>query len=153
MIRRATTADTEVLGSLLYQVHKIHSDGRPDIFQKGTRKYSDEELAVLIADDTSPIFVYEDGEVCGYAFCIFQNEPGNDNLLPRKTLYIDDLCVDENCRSRNIGRALYEYVLDVARAAGCDAVTLNVWSFNTSAAAFYEKMGMSPLKTVMEQKL
>ena len=73
--------------------------------------------------------------------------------MDRKTLYLDDLCVDETLRGRHIGQALYRYVLDVARENGCDAVTLNVWCLNEGAVRFYEKCGMTPLKVVMEHKM
>jgi hypothetical protein len=32
-------------------------------------------------------------------------------------------------------------------------VTLNVWRVNPSAEKFYQKMGMEPLKTMMEKRL
>ena len=41
----------------------------------------------------------------------------------------------------------------VMEETGCDSVTLNVWSVNGEAAAFYERMGMKPLKTMMETRL
>ena len=66
------------------------------------------------------------------------------------TLYLDDLCVDENCRGRHVGRALYQAVLDMARRSGCYNVTLNVWSCNESAVRFYEKCGLKPQKVGLE---
>ena len=70
-----------------------------------------------------------------------------------KTLYLDDLCVDEAYRGRHVGTALYEAVLALAKESGCDRVTLNVWSLNDSAMRFYEKCGMHRLKVTMEQML
>ena len=70
-----------------------------------------------------------------------------------KTLYIDDLCVDEATRGRGVGRSLFDHVLAYAREAGCHDVTLNVWELNPGARAFYERMGMRPLKTCMETLL
>ena len=69
------------------------------------------------------------------------------------TLYIDDICVDENARGLGAGRALYERILDYAREKGCYNVTLNVWSCNPGAMAFYEKLGLVPYKIGMEQIL
>jgi len=73
--------------------------------------------------------------------------------MDMKTLYIDDLCVDEECRGRSIGRRLYQYVLDYARNSGCYNVTLNVWEGNDTARSFYEAMGLGYQKYVMEQVL
>ena len=68
----------------------------------------------------------------------------------RVTLYIDDLCVEETCRGQHIGEQLYHQVEQYARQRRCHAITLNVWAFNENAKAFYEKMGLKPLKIGME---
>ena len=70
-----------------------------------------------------------------------------------KTLYIDDLCVDEDCRGQGIGRKMYEYVRSYAKDTGCYHITLNVWEMNPRARKFYESIGMKPLKTYMEDVL
>ena len=153
-IRRAITKDIDDINKLLYQVLEVHHNGRPDIFKSNVKKYTDTELMDIIEDDTRPIFVaVENGKVIGYAFCIFQQHLQNNILTDIKTLYIDDLCVDEECRRAGIGSMLYEFVLKFAKEKSCNRVTLNVWELNQGAKAFYEKKGMSPLKTVMEQKL
>ena len=154
MIRRARNTDIDRLNELLYQVQQLHAQERPDIFKPGAKKYTSEELSAIIADDSTPIFVYEDeGVVMGYAFCIYQVTPENPQLEYRKVLYIDDLCVDAPYRRRRIGKQLFDYVLDTARENGCHSVTLNVWRVNPAAQNFYESMGMEPLKTTMETRL
>ena len=70
-----------------------------------------------------------------------------------RTLYIDDLCVDENARGRHVGEALYRHVLGFAREQGCYNVTLNVWACNESAIRFYEAMGLKTQKIGMETVL
>ena len=151
-IRRATESDMAGLNNLLNQVLMVHHKGRPDIFKANCKKYTDEELLGIIADDSRPIFVAadEDGAVMGYAFCVFQQHKDNNILTDIKTLYIDDLCVDENIRGRHIGRSLYDYVVDFAKNSGCYNVTLNVWSLNEGAMKFYEKCGLKPQKIGME---
>lgn len=154
IIRRANDNDREGVLSLLSQVLDIHSSGRPDIFKKGTVKYTGEELSAIFADDSRPVFVAEeDGNILGYCFCIFKQEKNSNILTDIKTLYIDDLCVDGNARGQGIGRALYDFSLDFAREQKCYNVTLNVWTLNGDALKFYEKMGLSPQKVVMEKIL
>lgn len=154
MIRRAENKDIDRLNEMLYQVQRLHAEGRPDIFKLGAKKYTTEELRAIIADDESPIFVYEEeGVVMGYAFCIYQVTRETPQVWYRKVLYIDDLCVDAPYRRKHIGAKLYHYVLDTARKNGCDSVTLNVWRVNPAAEQFYRKMGMQPLKTYMETRL
>ena len=151
-IRRATERDIPGLNRLLEQVLMVHHVGRPDLFKSGAKKYTDEELKEILVDDSRPIFVGvdESEEVMGYAFCIFQQHIGSHILTDIKTLYIDDLCVDETLRGQHIGRQLYDYVVQFAKDSGCYNVTLNVWSCNESAMRFYEKCGLKPQKIGME---
>ena len=153
MIRQANIVDIPRLIDLLHQVDMVHHRLRPDLFKPNTTKYSEQELALLLNNETKPIFVYDDGDVLGYAFCQIA-EVKNDRLLQdRKTLYIDDLCVDESARGKHIGKALFDYVRDYAKSIGCHAITLNVWTGNDSAIRFYQNMGMHPQKIGMEIKL
>ena len=150
-IRRAKESDIPTINKLLYQVLKVHSDARPDLFKPGTKKYTDDELKEILADDKTPVFVAEkDGSVLGYAFCVHQQYINNNNMTDIKTLYIDDLCVDEAARGAHIGKVLYEYVIDYAKKQGYYNVTLNVWADNINAVKFYEKIGLKVQKIGME---
>lgn len=151
-IRRACVQDMEGINHLLEQVLMVHHNGRPDLFKPNAKKYTDEQLMEIIQDDSRPIFVGVDAseQVLGYAFCVIQEHPDDNILTPIKTLYIDDLCVEEQLRGQHIGRQIYEYVLGYARSCGCYNVTLNVWSLNPSAMAFYESCGLKPYKVGME---
>ncbi|MBQ5590901.1 MAG: GNAT family N-acetyltransferase [Clostridia bacterium] len=153
-IRRANQSDIDRINCLLHQVLDVHYKGRPDIFKENAKKYTDDELKQIITDDERPIFVCVDEEnyVLGYAFCIIENNE-NNVLKPIKTLYIDDLCVDENMRGKHIGKSLYEYVLDYAKSIDCYNVTLNVWSCNENALSFYKKLGLDIQKIYMEKIL
>lgn len=152
-IRRAEPRDIRRIMELLSQVLEVHASGRPDLFKSGTTKYSDPELAEIIADNERPIFAAEhDGVVLGYAFCVFQRHEER-NTPNFTTLYIDDLCVDEKSRGLHVGRTLYEYVLKFAEESGCYNVTLNVWACNESAMKFYEKCGLQIQKIGMEKIL
>lgn len=154
-IRRATLRDMAGLNRLLLQVLTVHHRGRPDLFRPNAKKYTDAELAALLTDDSRPIFVCVDGDenVLGYAFCVLQQKLQDNILTDIKTLYIDDLCVEETCRGQHIGKQLYEFVLQFARENGCYNLTLNVWSCNPSAIAFYQACGLVPQKIGMEKIL
>ena len=154
-IRRVEKKDMDGINKLLQQVLMVHHIGRPDLFKAEGKKYTDEELIEIIQDDMRPIFVGvdEDDNVMGYAFCIFQQYLNSGALTDIKTLYIDDLCVDENIRGQHVGKRLYEYVLAFAKEQECYNVTLNVWAKNESAMKFYEKCGLVPQKIGMEKIL
>lgn len=151
MIRRAIEKDIPKMGDLLRQVCLVHHNGRPDIFKVG-RKYSDAELQELLQDENRPILVAVDDTdtVLGYCFCIYQQHVDNAVLTDIKTLYIDDLCVDESLRGQHIGKTLYEAAVRLAKDSGCYNLTLNVWSCNASAMRFYEAQGLTPQKVCME---
>ncbi len=152
LIRRAKEENMDGINDLLMQVCLVHHQGRPDLFKYGAKKYTDEQLKAIIHDDTRPIFVAldESNRVLGYAFCIFQQHVDDNILTDIRTLYIDDLCVDENIRGQHIGSRLYEHVLAFAKESGCYNVTLNVWSLNESAMKFYQACGLKPQKVGME---
>ena len=151
-IRRACEQDIEGINSLLLQVCLVHHKGRPDLFKYGAKKYTDNELKEILRDPGRPILVAvnEDQDVLGYAFCVFQQHKEDNILTDIKTLYIDDLCVDEGRRGQHIGSRLYEAVLSFARENGCYNVTLNVWSANEAAMKFYQACGLKPQKVGME---
>ena len=152
LCRRALEKDLRRIADLLDQVLTIHHNIRPDLFKGNCRKYNDREILALIEDDLRPIFVYEDddGVVQGYAFCVLEQHPGNNILTDIKTLYIDDLCVDEKQRGSGIGKKLYEHVIEYAKGQDCHNVTLNVWEGNDSAIGFYKNLGFKPYKYGME---
>ena len=150
MIRKANKGDIKRIIELLHQVNMVHHVIRPDLFKPNTTKYNEQELESLLNDISKPVFILDDGEVQGYAFCQITEVKDNQLLEDIKTLYIDDICVDEKARGRHVGKALYEYVRDYARSIGCNNITLNVWEGNDPALRFYQSMGMQVRKTTME---
>ena len=151
-IRRAAERDIPGIMDLLVQVDMVHHAIRPDLFNGPSVKYTVDELQVIIADDHTPVFVCVDdgGKVLGHSFCIFQQHAGHNILTDVKTLYIDDLCVDERQRGKGIGKALYDHVLAFAKENNCYNVTLNVWAGNDSALKFYQRQGLTMQKYGME---
>lgn len=152
-VRDAGRQDIGAMLDLLAQVNRVHAEGRPDLFRLGT-KYGADELAAILDDPDRPVFVAEvDGRVVGYCFCEVQRMEGDSIRRDATTLYIDDLCVDEGARGHGVGRTLYGHAVAWARERGFFDVTLNVWECNPGARAFYEALGMVPMKTCMEQVL
>ena len=150
MIRKAGKNDIKRIIELLHQVNMVHHVIRPDLFKPHTTKYSEQELEAMLGDESKPIFVFDDGEVEGYAFWQVSEVKDNQLLVDNKSLYVDDICVDENARGKHVGKALYEHVRDYAKSIGCHHITLNVWEGNDAAISFYRNMGMQVQKTTME---
>lgn len=153
-VRRAEARDIPAILDLLVQVDMVHHNGRPDLFKGPATKYGAEELERILADEETPVFVCEDeqGRVRGHGFCVMQHSGGR-LLEEHTTVYIDDICVDEAARGQGVGRVLYNHILAFAREKGAYNVTLNVWTCNPGAMAFYEKLGLTPYKVGMEKIL
>ena len=150
-IRLANEADIPRLEDLLYQVHGLHAEGRPDIFIPGCKKYTADQLREILSDPVStPVFVaVADGVLVGYCFCVRQVQTAA-SMQKISTLYIDDLCVDAAMRGKGFGKVLYDHAVEYARMNGYYNLTLNVWACNPSAMRFYEKCGLSVQKVGME---
>lgn len=151
IIRPAVESDIPRLEALLYQVHGLHAEGRPDLFIPGCKKYTADQLRGLLTDRVNtPIFAaILEGELVGYCFCVRQVQTAA-SMQKITTLYIDDLCVDAAMRGRGIGKVLYDYAVEYARENGYYNLTLNVWACNPSAMRFYEKCGLTVQKVGME---
>lgn len=152
IIRKASIYDIPQILSLLSQVLEVHAKIRPDLFISGTVKYSADELKKIIADEKTPIFVAADdsGKVLGHAFTVISVNTSQNMPTGMKSMYIDDICVDENARRMSVGKSLYEHCIAYAKGIGCYDVSLNVWEGNDSARSFYDSMGMKVRKTTLE---
>lgn len=153
-IRFAIPQDVPGILSLLRQVGEVHHQGRPDIFRSGAQKYGASQVLQMFDDPKTPIFIACEGDrVLGYCFCMLKTHLEDPVLCDHTTLYIDDLCVDENCRGQKVGSKLYYAACAFAKEKGCHSVTLNVWACNEPAMKFYESLGMKPQKIGMETLL
>ena len=155
MIRKAEIEDIPEILELLVQVNMVHHVARPDLFKGPTTKYTADELKKILLNEKTPVFVFEDetGKVRGHCFGVFEHQPDSRLMTDIKTLYIDDICVDEGSRGQHIGEALFLYAKEFARNNNCYNITLNVWEGNDSAKAFYENCGMKPQKYGLEMIL
>ena len=151
-IRLAQPKDIPDLLSLLEQLLSVHHQARPDIFKEEGSKYSGQDLENLMMQEQTPIFVYENsyGQILGHLFVTIKEVTDNPVLQPIKTLFIEDLCVDQAARGQKIGDQLYQFAVSYAKEIGCYNLTLNVWNDNEGALRFYQRQGMKPQETVME---
>lgn len=153
MIRKVEDKDYEDLVKLVYQVHELHYEHRPDIYVDGNplpKEYFDN----MLNDENALNIVFEEnGKIMG----LLMAEKKHNNAIPiakeRITYFIDDIVVDNNFRRKGIGKALYEYLLDIAKSDNVDSIELNVWAFNKSALKFYESLGMTVKNMKLEKIL
>ena len=89
---KAEERDIPRIMELLGQVLQIHADIRPDIFIPGTTKYTVDELTELLKNEKNPINVAaNEADICvGYAFCQLREQPFSNNMVPFKSIFIDE---------------------------------------------------------------
>ncbi len=148
----ANAKDCKRLIELLYVVANVHHDGRPDLFKKDSKKYDEEQLFEILEDENRPVFVCVDDKdyILGYAFCILMYHKDHSVFKEYKSLYIDDICVDENYRLHGVGKLIFEKCKEHAYITGCYNIELNVWEFNKQALRFYKSLGMETESRRME---
>lgn len=153
MIRLAKNQDIDDIIILLEEVLKVHNEIRSDLFKPIGTKYTKDQLADIIKNPLTPIYVYEeDNAVVAHLMCIFKDVKETTNSYARKELYIDDICIKDGYRGNGIGKALYEFIKQYAKDNNFDYITLNVWEGN-AAKEFYSHLGLSVRNCIMEEKI
>ena len=155
----ATKYSREELEEKIRSWEDHSTDDRPEDGQPPERQpledQSPNRKSQTVPSPKDPVFVFpdDDGHILGYIFCEAQEVAESPLRTGIRTLYIDDLCVDETARGRHVGRQLYEYAIAYAHANGFYNVTLHVWGGNDPALKFYQKMGMQNQYLCLEQIL
>jgi ribosomal protein S18 acetylase RimI-like enzyme len=151
LIRNIRPDDYEAVDHLMQQLHKVHVDGRPDLFTPLEHPYSKEEFEKLVDDDKAiSIAAEENHMVIGICFVSIRDKSG---MVSMKTAYMDDLVVAKEYQHRGIARALFVEAEKQAKELGAVRMDLMVWSFNESARKLYETLGMTPQRYIFEKKL
>jgi len=78
-----------------------------------------------------------EGAVVSVAGFRFQNL-----LVSGKTLYVDDLVTDAAARSQGHGEAMLQWLITLAREAGCEMFSLDSGTQRQEAHAFYLRQRM-----------
>jgi ribosomal protein S18 acetylase RimI-like enzyme len=96
----------------------------------------------LVRGEDAPTYVAErDGRVVGMVtLCVFRTLTG-----PKA--YLDHLVVAPDWRQRGIGRALMEYAIEQARAAGASRIDLTANTEKQAGRALYRSLGFKERDT------
>ena len=150
-IRDMRLEDYEQVDRLMAQVHKIHVEGRPDLYVDVEHIYSFEQYKEMVENEDMISILAEDEEhVLGICFVSMR---ARTCMVKRRTAYMEDLCVDQNYRGNGLGKTLFLYAKEKAKEMGAERLDLMVWEFNEDAKRFYEKMGMKPQRYIYEEQL
>ena len=137
LIRAATPADAPAILSLVLGLAAYEKLAPPDAAAR--------ERLIRDMFSTPPriqAFLAEiDGTPAGYAF-IFETY---SSFLALRTLYLEDLFVLPEFRSRKAGYALFTHVVAEAHRRGCGRMEWSVLTWNRLAIDFYVRLGAKHL--------
>ena len=151
MIELATAKDRAEVNRLARQIHQLHVDWRPDIYQMPEELFSEEQFQELIG--TRQMYVGKlNGIVVGYAILKIReyNWPA---VVYRRVMVLDQLCVEETLRGHGLGTAMMEDISALAKAFGCTDMQLGVYPQNDAAVSFYQKCGFMIQNINMQRKV
>ena len=137
-VRRATRADAEELLTLIDALAAYEKLEPPDAAAK-------ERLLTDMSGDRPRFeaFLGEvDGRAVGYAF-VFETY---SSFLAMPTLYLEDIFVLPEWRSRKVGFTLFAAMAAEAYRRGCGRMEWTVLDWNRLAIDFYERLGAQHLK-------
>ena len=150
-IRNMILDDYNEVDQLMAQVHQLHVNGRPDLYIDVEHIYSFDQFKEMVEnEDMITILAEENDKVIGICMVSMRTRTC---MVKRRTAYMEDLCVDEACRGKGIGKKLFLYAKDQAVKMGAERLDLMVWDFNENARKFYESMGMKPQRYIYETML
>ena len=153
MIRRIKEDDYNLLKGLVSQVHELHCTNRPDIYLDGN-PLPKEYFENILKNENNINLVYEENNIIKGLLLAEKKENNKISIArERKIYFINDIVIDKKYRRQGIGKKLYNYLLELSKKEGLDAVELNVWAFNKSAIKFYSSLGMSVKNMKLEKIL
>ena len=151
MLELATLKNRDDVNRLARQVHEMHVQWRPDLYQMPDELFPEELYAELVKN--RELYVAKlDGAVIGFALLRMRVSEGVGKVT-RKIMLIDQVCVDEALRNHGIGTQIMEEVRVLARAFGCTDLQLGVYPQNDAAVSFYQKCGFMIRSIDMQRKV
>jgi GNAT superfamily N-acetyltransferase len=126
-IRKCTNADFEQVASLLMQLWPSKKQNLSKLRGAFDRAMASTSQRYFCAIDN--------GNVVGFCSVSMKNSLWEEGTLAN----LDELVVDDPARGQGIGTALLEYVIDMARKAGCGRLELDSAFHRTEAHSFYER--------------
>ena len=151
MLQLAQPEDRIAIEALAQQIHRMHVQWRPDIYELVDEMWPQERFDDAVTQ--RQLFTAKiDKKIVGYVLVKIRDyERGG--LVKRKVLLIDEICVDESLRNRGIGTEMMSDVRAIARAYGCTDLQLGVYPQNNEALAFYQKCGFRIRSIDMQMKI
>ena len=154
VIRDMAPEDYPVYDGWEQQLHQLHAEARPDVFQPLEHPVPREQFLQELSDDHEVRLMALVGSVpAGICSLSLREAPGSPLLRKEKSIYIVDLFVDPAFRHQGVAKALLQEGIQRGRLFGATRMGLTVWPFNKAAIQFYEKLGMTVRSFTLEKNL
>ena len=151
MLQLARPEDRIAVNSLAQQVHELHVQWRPDIYEAADNLWPQERFDSAVTERR--LFCEKtDDRVVGYVLVKVRNYDLTGHVK-RNVLIVDEICVDESLRGQGIGTGMMTAVHAIARALGCTDLQLGVYPQNDDAISFYQKCGFRIRSIDMQMKV
>ena len=151
VLEKATLADREAVNALAMEVHSLHVAWRPDIYEMPKEIYPADRFQTCL--EQGGLYVArQENAVVGYALIKIRDYDWA-GMVPRRVLFVDEICVSKAHRRQGVGRAMMASLRKLARAETCTDLQLGVYPQNREAVAFYEACGFSLQHITMSAKL
>jgi len=146
VIRRAGEHDVDALASLNADVQAVHAAALPWLFKPpGPDTFPPAEVAGLLERPGNLLFIAEiDGEAAGYAYAEIIRRPETAFHYAHDLVHLHHIGVRPAHRRRGVGGGLIAAVRAAAAENGITLVTIDVWTFNDAARAFFRRHGFVP---------
>ncbi|MGR5193173.1 N-acetyltransferase family protein [Vibrio rotiferianus] len=148
-IRSATPDDLNALFILNTQISELHFRHAPQTFVPPSAEDKTFLANALADDDRLVLIAEEDQQALGFITATITQNETISFLIKDPTCRIGTIVVDENQKSKGVGRALMTAVEQWARESGATQVRLEVMEFNHNAQQFYDKLGFVPNSRLM----
>ena len=151
MLQLASVSDRQGVERIARQVHGLHVEWRPDIFEMPETLFDEERFNRAVQERN--LYVAKlDGAVIGYVLLKIRSYdwPG---VVFRRVMLVDEFGVDEALRNHGFGKCMMEDVHALAKAFRCTDLQLGVYPQNDDAVGFYQKCGFTIRSIEMQKKV
>jgi GNAT superfamily N-acetyltransferase len=150
VVRLAVLADAEAIQRLVAELDAFHAQELPSEFRVPPEpRFGSGEVAAIISNDDAGLFVVEQGgEVVGMIYLEIE-EASASHRVRDPSCWVSNVVVRRDAQRQGIGRLLMEAAEAWARSKGLARVKFQVWEFNASAIALYERLGYHTVQRQM----
>lgn len=140
-IRKATEQDIDAILELNRQIGLIHFEHAPEVFCPPSPQERDFLLNAIGSEGRLFCVAVLEAEVVGFLTARIDINEAIPFLSKLPICRIGSVVVDENHRSRGIGKALIAHCDGWAKAHDACQIRLEVMSFNERAKSLYQSLG------------